>query len=102
MINLTTISLLVIAACLCYIACKLRQIKKAVREVYELPHGESLYSIHHHEFNAISLQYVLIAVRAIMHSWMKRSVATEDFEAANEWKKAITEIEKLIKTNINR
>ena len=94
--------LLTIALALCYIAFKLRQIKNKLNDIYELPHGESLYSIKHHEFNAISLQYILIAVRAIMHTWMKNSVATENFEAANDWKQAIEEVEKLINTQINK
>ena len=98
----TSLPLIAIALALCYIAYQLWQIKRNIKEIFELPHGESLYSIKHHEFNAISLQYVLIAVRAVMHTWMKQSVATEDFEAANDWKIAIEEIEKLISTQINK
>lgn len=101
MYSLISISLAVIALALCYIAYKLRKIHRAIVDVYELPHGESHYSIKHHEFNAISLQYVLIAVRAMMNTWMKHNVETENFEAAASWKAAISEVEKLIKTKIN-
>ena len=100
--SITTIILAIIALALCYIIYKLHKIEKAATDLYELPHGESLYSISHHEFNSVSLQYILIAVRAIMHSWMMQSVATENYEAAESWKQTICEIEKLIKTKVNK
>ena len=66
--SMITVMLAIIAFSLCYIVYKLHKIEKATKDLYELPHGESLYSISHHEFNSVSLQYILIAVRAIMHS----------------------------------
>lgn len=100
--SLIIIALSVIAIALCCITIKLLQLQKNIRNIYELPHGESLYSINHHEFNSICLQYVLIAVRAIMYNWMRQSITSENYEAAKNWKEAITEIEKLIKTKINK
>lgn len=100
--SLITIALAVMPITLCYIAYKMRKVEKAIQEIYELPHGESLYSIHHHEFNSVSLQYILIAVRSFMHTWMQQCVATENYESAEHWKQAIEEVEKLIKTKINK
>ena len=100
--SLIPIALVVMAITLCYIAYKMRRLEKAIQDVYELPHGESLYSINHHEFNSVSIQYVLIAVRALMHTWMQQSVAVENYESAEHWKQAIEEVEKLIKTKINK
>ena len=100
--SIIIIGLGLIIVALIFIISQIITIKRAVERIYELPHGESLYSIKHHEFNSISLQYVLIAVRAIMRNWIKQSIEQENFESANEWKKAVEEIEKLVKTQINR
>ena len=70
--------------------------------MYELPHGESLYSINHHEFNSLCLQYVLIIVRTIMQNWMEACVESENYEAAEAWKQSVNEVEKLIKLKINK
>lgn len=100
--NLIPTALIVMACSLCYIAYKLQKISKAINGIYKLPHGESAYSIGHHEFNSVGIQYILIAVRAIMHMWMQQSVTSENFEVAENWRQAIIEVEKLIKTKINK
>lgn len=102
MFNMLIIIASIIVLALVVVIYKLNKIQKAIKDVYELPHGESIYSIDHHEFNSISLQYILIVARSIMRSWMCECVEAENYEAADAWKQAISEVEKLIKTKINR
>lgn len=100
--SLISVVLIATAFILCYLTYKIRKIEKVIQDIYNLPHGESLHSINHHEFNSVSLQYVLIAVRTCMYTWMQQCVAVENYESAENWKRAIGEVEKLIKTKINK
>lgn len=100
--NILIVALAINSCALCYMAYKLHRVHKGIKEIYDLPHGESLYSINHHEFNSVGIQYILIATRTLMHIWMQQSVAAENFESAESWKQSILEVEKLIKTKINK
>lgn len=83
----------ILAIVLCYAAHQLIRLRNEMEEV-------KILLASHHAYSSVSIQHILIMVKALMTMWMQEAVAHEEYQIASEWRDAINRVDKLIQTKI--